>query len=312
MSFLDSLRKRAAKNPKKIVLPEGDDKRILKAKEFITKHRIADIILLEKGAKIDRLDGMIDRFLDICREHKKEMTKEEAGSLFLEKSVYVAGMMVAMGMADGFVAGASYTTSDIARAALRCISIDRVIGVMSGAFVVEIPNSEYGHKGVFVFSDCGIVPFPTSEQLAGIALSAAKFADKILNVKPKVAMLSYSTKGSAATDNLSAIRRAVELVQKSNPEIDIDGELQVDSALDPEAANIKHSIVGSKVAGKANLLIFPNLDSGNISYKLIQRLARARAVGPLLLGLEKPASDLSRACSAEDVIDAVAIVSLMT
>lgn len=312
MSFLDSLREQAKTVKKKIVLPEGDDKRIVEAGQFIRKNNISDIIVLKKGQEIERFDEMVDRFREIRRQHKKNISRADAVKLFLEKNVYVAAMMVRLGMADGFVAGASCKTSEVARAALCCLSIDRNIGVMSGCFIIEVPDSAYGEKGVFIFSDCGIVPFPNKEQLTGIALSAAKFAGKVLKVTPRVAVLSYSTKGSTTpSSNLNSIRDAVSAVKKTNPEICIDGELQVDSALDPEVAKIKHSIAGSDVAGRANVLIFPNLDSGNIAYKLAQRLAKARAVGPILLGLEKPCSDLSRACSTNDIIDTVAITNVM-
>jgi len=311
MDFIASIRERSKKDPKRIVLPESEDKRIVEACDYISKKGIAKPILLKDLKNIDDFDKMVECFCGIRHEHHRDITKDKAIKLFYNNKLYAAAMMVRMGMADGFVAGASHKTSDVARAALSCINVDKRIKVMSGAFLIEIANSKYGHKGVFVFSDCGIVPFPTSEQLAGIAVSATGFAEKLLGVKPKVAMLSYSTKGSASTPNLENVRKAVDMVKGSYPKIDIDGELQVDTALDPDAAKIKDSISGSKVGGKANVLIFPNLDSGNIAYKLIQRLAKARAVGPLLLGLEKPCSDLSRACSIDDAIDAVAVTSVM-
>lgn len=311
MTFLGKIREKAKKKPKRIVLPEGNDERVVKAAKFISKSKIAETILIEEGKKIEGFKSLVDQFFEIRRQHNKDMAKDEIEKLFLKNSVYVAAMMVKLGLADGFVAGASHKTSDVARAALGCIDLEKDIKVMSGALVIEVPGSKYGHNGAMVFSDCGIVPFPTKEQLAGIAVSAARLADKILNTKPRVAMLSYSTKGSAATPDLDAIRQAVELAKILYPQIEIDGELQVDAALDPQAADIKHSILGSNVAGRANVLIFPNLDSGNIAYKLIQRLAKARAVGPLLLGLERPCSDLSRACSVDDVIDTTAIASVM-
>ncbi len=288
MSIFDRIKEKARKNPKRIVLPESNDERIKSAIKTIKKEGIAEIIPL-----------------------KGDMLGKTIEGQKLTDSVHVAAMMVKQGTADGFVAGASHKTADVARAALHCMKVDKSIKVMSGAFVIEAPGSGYGQKGAFVFSDCGIVPFPTKEQLAGIAISAARFAQKILDIKPKVAMLSYSTKGSAATSSLDNIRSAVEAVKRELPGIDVDGELQVDAALDYKAADIKDSIKGSSVSGCANVLIFPNLDSGNIAYKLVQRLAKVRAVGPLLLGLKSPASDLSRACSTDDVIDAVAITSVM-
>jgi len=311
MSLLAQIREKAARKPKRIVLPEGTDERVKKAESYIAKYKIAEAIVINGIKRIEQFDRMVDEFSKICAVHKKDVAKEDIVKLFSENTVYVAAMMVRLGMADGFVAGASYKTSDVARAALKCLSIDEAIKVMSGAFIIEVPGSTYGHKGSFIFSDCGIVPFPTKEQLAGIAIAAAGLASKIMKGKPKVAMLSYSTKGSASSHELVLIRGAVESVKESHPQIDIDGELQVDSALDHAAADIKHSIAGSSVAGMANVLVFPNLDSGNISYKLIQRLAGARAVGPILLGLEKPASDLSRACSVDDIIDAVAVTGVM-
>ena len=311
MSYFKYLRETAKKKHRKIVLPEGNDKRIKKARSYIEKAGIAEPILIKKAEDVKEFDNLLNAFVGNRKKLHKDITKDKAKKLFLSNNVYIAGMMVKLGMADGFVAGAEYKTSEVARAALKCLDIDKKIKVMSGAFIIEVPNSKYGQKGIFIFSDCGIVPFPTMEQLAGIAVSAAEFAKKILNVKPRVAMLSYSTKGSAVTPNLDAIRNAVRKVKCMAPDIEVDGELQVDSALDKEAAHIKDSITGSRVSGKANVLIFPNLDSGNIAYKMIQRLGGARAVGPLLLGLEKPASDLSRACSTDDIIDAVAITSIM-
>ncbi|MFH1753066.1 MAG: phosphate acyltransferase [Candidatus Omnitrophota bacterium] len=311
MGLFDDLRKKAANSKKRLVLPEGDDKRVAKAADYITENGIAEVVLLHRKTKVDRLDEMISEFAEIRRRRNKEMARSDIERLFDDRSVYIAGMMVRLGMADGFVAGAENETAEVARAAIYCLNIDKGIGVMSGAFVMDVPDSDYGQKGTFIFSDCAIVPFPSKEQLAGIAIAAAKFADKILSVPPRVAMLSYSTKGSASTPDLDLVRGAVESVRLSHPEINIDGELQVDSALDPEAAKIKHSASGSSVSGRANVLVFPNLDSGNIAYKLTQRLAKARAVGPVLLGLKKPCCDLSRACSTEDIIDAVAILSVM-
>lgn len=311
MGFLSELREKAKKKRKRIVLPEGDDERVLEAADYLAKEGIADIITIKRDDTEKRLNEMVAEYIEIRREHGKDASKEKALNLFLEKTVYRAAMMVRFGMADGFVAGAAHETAEVARAALYCLKIDKDIGVMSGGFLIEVQDSQYGQNGTFVFADCGIVPHPTMKQLAGIAISAARFADKILHVTPKVAMLSYSTKGSAATPDLDNIRQATDLVRKSHPDIKIDGEIQVDAAIDPMAAKIKNSVAGSSVAGEANVLIFPNLDSGNICYKLIQRLAKARAVGPVLLGLEKPCSDLSRACSVEDIIDAVAITNVM-
>jgi phosphate acetyltransferase len=219
-------------------------------------------------------------------------------------------MMAAAGLADGFVAGASHTTSDVARAAIHCLELDELIGVASGSFVMYIKGSHYGDDGLFVFADCGLVPDPNPRQLAGIAISSANLYRQLFDKEPHVAMLSYSTKSSAQGPLVEKVKEGVEEAKRLVPDISIDGEFQVDSALDPEVAKIKTSIKESKVAGRANVLIFPNLDSGNIGYKLVQRLANARAIGPLILGLKKPASDLSRGCIVDDVIDAVAITAV--
>ena len=311
MSFLEKIRDKAKERRMRICLPEAEDARVAEAAAIISKAGIAEVILVRRGEKVERFSEIVEEYCEISRQHKREITRAEAEKLLLEKSVYAGAMMVRRGMADGFVAGAVHETAEVARAALHCVKIDKEIGVMSGVFVMEVPGSKYGQEGTFVFSDCGVVPFPTKEQLAGIAVSAARFAEKILHVAPRVALLSYSTKGSATSPYLAGIREAADIARRIYPAINIDGELQVDAALDPEAASIKRSIAGSPVAGRANVLIFPNLDSGNIAYKLTQRLAGARAVGPILLGLQRPASDLSRACSTDDIVDAVAVVSVM-
>jgi len=238
----------------------------------------------------------------------KGVTPEEARKTVLTDYLTFGAMLVKEGVADGFVAGASHTTPDVIRAALRCFSIDRQIGVISGAFLMEVPNCPYGEKGVFIYADCGVNPSPNARQLAGIAVSSATLFQKLVGKRPAVAFLSYSSKGSAEGELVDKMKEAVRRAKEIAPDLLIDGEFQADSAIVPEIAMIKCG--DNPVAGKANVLIFPNLDSGNISYKLTQRLANARAVGPLLQGFEKPASDLSRGCNAEDIVDAVAVTSV--
>ncbi|MDD5238451.1 MAG: phosphate acyltransferase, partial [Candidatus Omnitrophica bacterium] len=231
----------------------------------------------------------------------------EVRKLF-EDTLYYAAMMTAEGKVDGIVAGASHTTPDMARASIRCLGVDERVTIVSSCFIMSVPDCSYGEEGTFIFADCGIIPDPNSRQLACIAFSAAELAKKVLDFTPRIAMLSYSTKGSAKTKSAEKIKEALEMLREMAPDILADGELQLDTAVVPEVAKIKYP--DSKVDGKANVLIFPNLDAGNIGYKLVQRLAKARAVGPLFLGLKKPASDLSRGCSVEDVIDCVAVTAI--
>jgi phosphate acetyltransferase len=217
-------------------------------------------------------------------------------------------MLVREKMADGYVAGAAHTTRDVARSALHCIGINPKVGTMSSSFVMIIDDESFGEGGVFIFADCAIVPDPSPRQLTNIAISASKLMKNIFSATPRVAMLSFSTKGSGSSPETENIIKVVEMVRKKEPDLLIDGELQADAALVPEVAEIKAP--GSPIAGKANVLIFPNLEAGNIAYKLTQRLARARALGPLLHGVLAPCSDLSRGCGTDDIIDVVCVTSI--
>lgn len=306
MINLKEIRKKAAQSPKKIILPEGDEQRIIKAAKIIKKDRIAELIILKKSEVRPDLNKFATEYYHL-RKHKG-MSPEEAKATFLKQPVYYAAMMVRQGLADGFVAGASHTTRDVARAALHCIGIDKRIGILSSAFLMIMPDKKFGQDGVFLFADCGIVPEPSASQLASIAIASADLLKRLFDFKPRIAMLSYSTKGSGSGKGVDKVREATEIVRSQEPDLIIDGEMQVDAAIVPEVANIKAP--DSPLKGRANLLIFPDLESGNIAYKLVQRLAGAKAIGPLLLGLNKPASDLSRGCSAEDIVDAVAITCL--
>ena len=325
MGILDQIRERAKKNLKKIVLPESEDDRTIEAAEYILDNKIAKLVVMGDDSvrrKIKSknssyievidpegyrgIDKMISEYYEIRK--LKGITPEEARKAVLTDYLTFGAMLVKEEAADGFVAGASHTTPDVIRAALRCLSIDREIGVVSGAFLMEVPDCVYGEKGVFIFADCGVNPSPNARQLAGIAVSSATLFQKLVGKCPAVAFLSYSSKGSAEGELIDKIREAVSRAKEIAPDLLIDGEFQADSAIVPEIAKIKCG--DNPVAGKANVLIFPSLDSGNISYKLTQRLANARAVGPLLQGFRKPASDLSRGCSVEDIIDAVAVTAV--
>jgi len=302
-SIMTKLREQAKTAPKRIIFPESDDERVVEAVKFIEREKIAEPILLTHDNMIpERQEEFANKFFE--RKQVRGATLEESREM-MENPLYYGAMMVRYGYADGFVAGAKYTTSSVIRAALSCLSIDRAAGIVSSCFIMEVPDCQYGANGVFVYADCGVIPYPTGEQLSGIAVTAARFAKDVLEVTPKVALLSFSTKGSAEGRWVEKIQEAVKLAQAKAPEFDIDGELQPDAALVPEVAKIK--LKDSPVAGQANVLIFPNLDAGNICYKLTQRLAKARAVGPIILGTVQPCSDLSRGCSVDDVVDCAAV-----
>ncbi len=303
MDIIKRIREKARSNPKIIVLPEYDDKRTVEAAKIIEQEGIAKVILLTKD-KINpkEKERYIEEYYQL-RQYKG-MTPEAARKVF-EGSLYYAVMMTREGKADGLVAGASHTTPDMARAAIHCLGVQKRLGIACSCFIMVVPDCSYGQEGTFVFADCGIVPDPNPRQLAVIALASAELAKKVLDIPVRVGMLSYSTKGSAEGESIDKVRQAIGIVKEMSADLLVDGELQVDAAIVPEVSRIKYpdSILG----GEANVLIFPNLESGNIGYKLVERLARARALGPLLLGLNKPASDLSRGCSVDDIVDCVAV-----
>ncbi len=300
------IRERAKSQLQTIVLPEPQDARIREAARIIEMEGIARVLLLEP----DRIDAekkekYTKEFFHLWQ--KKGITIEKAREL-ISNPLYYAAMMVRERSADGFVAGAFYTTPEVARAAIRCFDLNPQIIVASSCFIMVLPDTTWGEKGVFVFADCGIVPRPNSEQLACIAICAAELTREVLEIEPRLALLSYSTKGSGRGGVVKDVKLAVELIRQRNPELLVDGELQADAAIVPEVARIKKAEV--ILGGRANVLIFPDLNAGNISYKLVQRLANARAIGPLILGLNRPCSDLSRGCSIEDIIDCIAVTAI--
>lgn len=328
MSRILELREKAKKEKKHIVLPEGEDKRVVQAASFIASRGIADITLLGKDSEVKALADeagvslsgvnvvdpetcsnkaeVVGAFFE-ARKHKG-ITEEEAEKTVIESKVFYAALMTRLDLADGFVAGACNKTSTVARAGIQCLQIDKKVGTVSSSFLMELQDCPFGESGLFAYGDCGIIPYPSARQLVGIAIGTSDMFGKLFDIKPRVAMLSFSTKGSAEADSILAIRNALEKIRAKRPDIMIDGELQLDAAIVPEVAEIKAP--GSDVAGKANVLIFPNLDAGNISYKLTQRLGKARAVGPIMQGLKKPCSDLSRGCSWEDVVDTTAVTAI--
>lgn len=303
LEVIKNLRERAKKNPKKIIFPEAQDDRTVEAVKYIEKEGIAQPLLLSHdNMEPEKQEEFAHVFFE--RKQVKGVTLEEAREL-MENPLYYAAMMARYGYADGFVAGAIATSSAVIKAAINCLEIDRAFGLISSCFVMVVPDCSYGENGLFIYADCGVIPYPTNDQLAGIAISSASFARDILAITPRVAMLSFSTKGSAEGRWVDKIKEAVEIAKAKTTEFAIDGELQADAALVPEVA--KRKLSNSSVAGKANILIFPNLDAGNICYKLSQRLAKARAIGPIILGTVQPCSDLSRGCDVEDIVDCTAI-----
>lgn len=306
MDVVSKIRQKAKEKLKTIALPETEDSRVLAAARIIEKEKIAKIELFGREM-LD--DGKKERYAQAYYELRKAkgITLDAAREI-LSDPLYYAAMMTRLGDCDGFVAGAANTTSDVARAAIQCLGVNERFSIASSCFLMVVPDCPYGENGTFIFADCGIIPEPNARQLACVAVSNAELAQKLFGINPKVALLSYSTKGSGKGKTVEKVLEALAIARDIAPGISIDGELQADAAIVPEVAKIKDP--AGLLQGKANVLIFPNLESGNITYKLVQRLARARAIGPLMVGLNKPCSDLSRGCLAEDIVDTVAVTAI--
>lgn len=323
MDFLEQIINRAKSDKKTIVLPESTDIRTIQAAAMIQQRNIADIVLLGEEKEILDLAGEQDISKVMIQNHLSsekfnpyaealyELRKTKGWSMekaqeVLKNPLYYAAMMIKMGEADGMVAGAVNATSDVILPAVRILKgeTDKV----SSFFLMVVPNCEYGHHGVFIYADSGVIPNPTPSELADIAIASAESFRLLVNAEPKVAMLSYSTYGSAKSELTEKVIEATRIAKEKAPGLIVDGELQVDAAIVPEVSSKKAS--ESCVAGQANVLIFPDLNSANISYKLTERLARAEAYGPIMQGLLKPVNDLSRGCSAEDIVGVVAITAV--
>ena len=323
MKIIEKIIEKAKTNKKTIVLPEYMDERVLKAAEIAVNHNIANIIIIgDKDSISTDIDlskitfinpnnsSLTNIFINKLYELRKEkgMTLEESNKLINEDYMYFACMLVKEGMADGIVSGACHSTSNTLRPALQIVKTKKDCKLVSGFFLMEVPDCEYGEDGTFVFADCGLVQDPTSEELAYIAKSSQESFELLTGKKSKIAMLSHSTKGSAKHELVDKVVNAVNLAHEKYPELELDGELQLDAAIIPEIGKMKAP--DSKIAGHANTLIFPNLDAGNIGYKLVQRLGKADAYGPLTQGIAAPINDLSRGCSVNDIVGVIAITAL--
>lgn len=327
MDLLESIIQRAKADKQRIVLPEGTEERTLRAADLLLSDDVADIILLGEEQSIKEMADklglpninkaiIIDpkehskkkEYTDLLLElrKKKGMTPEQASAL-VEEPLYLACLMIKNGDADGEIAGAQNTTGDVLRPALQIIKTLPGVKVVSGAFIMFTQTPQYGENGALLFADCAVMPNPNAEELASIAVSSAKTMQSLVGAEPRVAMMSFSTKGSAEHEMIDKVREATRIAKEMNSNLLIDGELQADAALVPSVGSSKAP--GSLIAGKANVLVFPTLESGNIGYKLVQRLGNAQAVGPVLQGMAAPVNDLSRGCSVEDIYNMVAITA---
>jgi phosphate acetyltransferase len=327
MNLIDSIKQNARQNRQRIVLPEGHEERTLGAADIVIKDELAEIIILgnkgdvlekarslslknlEKATIIDpKTSDKREEYANLMVELRKSkgLTKAEALEM-LNNPLYYSTVMIKNGDADGEVAGADNATGDVLRPAFQFVKTLPGITVVSGAFLMFLKDKEYGENGLMVFADCAVHPNPTDKELAEIAVATARTTRAIARIEPRIAMLSFSTKGSAQHELVDKVIKATEIARSMDPSLNIDGELQADAAI-VESVGLKKA-PGSTIAGKANVLIFPNLESGNIAYKLVQRLAHADAIGPILQGMAAPINDLSRGCSVNDIVELIAITA---
>lgn len=326
MAFIDVIKERAKADKKTIILPESMDRRTFEAAEEILKEDLANLIIIGtpeeiaansegfdiSGATIvnpytyEKTDAYVDLFVELRKA--KGMTPEVARETMLKDYAYYGCLMIKAGDADGMVSGACHSTANTLRPCLQIIKTKPGTKLVSAFFLMEVPDCELGENGTFVFGDCGLNQNPNPEELAAIALSSAESFKMLVGKEPKVAMLSHSSKGSAKHADVDKVVEATRIAKELAPGLKLDGELQSDAAIDPSVGASKAP--GSEVAGQANVLIFPDLDAGNIGYKLVQRLAKAQAYGPMCQGIAQPVNDLSRGCSAKDIVGVVAITAV--
>ncbi|MBP5366382.1 MAG: phosphate acetyltransferase [Bacteroidales bacterium] len=327
MDFIETLKSRASKDKKRIVLPEGEEERNLKAADQVLAEDFAKIILIgnpttiAENAKKWNLSNIgkatiIDpknnpdkaKYATILYDLRKNkgMTEEKASEM-AEDPLYLGCLMIKAGDADGEVSGAIHATGDVLRPAFQIIKTKQGMSCVSGAFIMFLKDKNYGENGVMVFADCAVMPTPSAQELAEIAVATGNTTKVLCGFEPRIAMLSFSTKGSAKNEVVDKVIEATKLAQAKAPELKIDGELQADAALVESVGQLKAP--GSQIAGKANVLVFPNLEVGNIAYKLVQRLSGAEAIGPILQGIAAPINDLSRGCSVSDIVKMVAITA---
>lgn len=326
MEFIDIIKQRAKQNRKTIVLPETDDIRTLEAAANILADDIANLILVGNKDDIMKVAGNLDlskativdpatsekfsSYVDLLVELRKDkgMTVEKATELLKKDYLYFGVTLVKAGDADGMVAGACHATADVLRPSLQILKTAPGTKLVSSFFVMVVPDCDYGKDGIFVFSDAGLCQNPNSEELAAIAGSSAKSFELLVEEEPIVALLSHSTKGSAKHDDVDKVVEATKIAKEAYPNLKLDGEFQLDAAIVPSVGQSKAP--GSEIAGHANVLVFPDLDAGNIGYKLVQRLAKAEAYGPVTQGIAKPVNDLSRGCSSDDIVGVIAITAV--
>lgn len=326
MGFIDEIKAKAKSDLKTIVLPETEDIRTYEAAEAILKEGFAKLVLIGSKEEIEKNKGNFDitgaQIVDpaTCEKteayiaklvelrEKKGMTEEKAKELLLHDYPYYGVMMVKMGDADGMVSGACHSTADTLRPCLQILKTKPGTKLVSAFFIMVVPDCDMGENGTFVFGDCGLNQNPTSEELAAIAISSAESFKQLVGAEPRVALLSHSSMGSAKHADVDKVTEAVRIAKEAAPDLMLDGELQLDAAIVPSVGSSKAP--DSPVAGKANVLIFPDLDAGNIGYKLVQRLAKAEAYGPMTQGIAAPVNDLSRGCSAKDIEGVVAITAV--
>jgi len=329
MHLMEQIKAKAKKNLQTVVLPESYDERMLFAAQKIVEQGLAKIILLGNPAEVSataqakgvnlagveildptaspKLNAYVDELVELRKS--KGLSKEDATKLLTDKdNLYYAGMMVRMGDAGGEVAGATGTTGNVLKAAFQTVGTAPGIKTVSSFFLMVTQNPDFGENGILLFADCAVNPNPDAQALAEIAVATARNCTSFLDVPARVAMLSFSTKGSAAHADIDKVLKALEIAKGIDPALQIDGELQADAALLPKVGEKKAP--GSTVAGKANVLIFPDLDAGNIAYKLVERVAGAEAIGPVIQGLAKPVNDLSRGCSVDDIVNVAAITAV--